>query len=132
VSGFFGILRSDGQDISRGLLERITKVLRFRGPHDESILTQPGLGCCFTFLETGPAKQAARQPVMLGPNWIIGDMRIDAREDLIRELVKRGAQVSNDPTSEDLLLHACQIWGEHCLQRVIGDFAEHRPPSILR
>jgi asparagine synthetase B (glutamine-hydrolysing) len=78
MSGFFGILGSDGREISKDLLERITKVLRFRGPHGEAIWTQPGVGSCFTFLETGPAMQAAHQPVMLGSNWIIGDIPIDA------------------------------------------------------
>ena len=123
MSGFFGILRSDGQEIPPILQERIAEAIRFRGPDGEATWTQPGVATCFSFFEIGPAKQTKQQPVILAGNWILGDVRIDARSDLVKEMGSYGAPVSNDSTSEELLLHAWQIWDGACLERVIGDFS---------
>ncbi len=37
MSGFFGILRSDGKGIQPELLQRVAAVLRFRGPDGENV-----------------------------------------------------------------------------------------------
>ena len=84
---------------------------------------RPGMATCFSFLETGPAKQSEHQPVRLGANWMLGDVRVDGRADVLRELASHGIHLSTDATSEELLLHAWQVWGESCLERVIGDFS---------
>lgn len=123
MSGFFGILRSDGQEVSPVLMEEVARVLRLRGPDGEAIRTPPGVATCFTYLATGPAKQAIQQPVTLGGNWLLGDIRVDARSDLMDQLAKDGAKVPVEATSEDLILQAWQTWGESCLERLLGDFS---------
>ncbi len=123
MSGFFGIFRADAQPISQSSLERIATALRFRGPDGEVIWTQPGTATCFAHLATGPAPQARKQPVTLGNNWLLGDVRVDARCDLLEQLAKAGTTVSPEATSEDLILHAWHTWGEACLPRITGDFS---------
>lgn len=123
MSGFFGVFCEDGREIPPALLERVARVLRFRGPHGEMTWNHREIGTCFSFFETGPARQSGRQPVRLGANWILGDVRVDGRADLLRELAFHGMHLSTDATSEELILHAWQVWGEACLERVLGDFS---------
>jgi asparagine synthase (glutamine-hydrolysing) len=123
MSGFFGIFRADGRDISPVLLPRIAAVLRFRGPHGELIRTQPGVGTCFAYFATGPAKQALQQPVSLNGNWLLGDVRVDARHELIDQLAASGTSVPEDATSEALILRSWQTWGEAALAHLTGDFS---------
>lgn len=123
MSGFFGILRSDGVELSPQLLRNVAEALRFRGSDNENIWQQRGTGACFAYLETGPAKQASRHPVTLGDNWIIGDIRLDARRELIDQLHSHANHPSPEPTDEELLLRAWQTWGESCLQKIIGDYS---------
>ncbi len=123
MSGFFGILRADGKEISPDLLQRIAAVLRFRGPQGEAIWTQPGVGTCFTYFATGPAEQALQQPVLLDGNWLLGDVRVDARRGLVEHLAASGTSVPEDATSEALILRSWQTWGEAALDRLTGDFS---------
>jgi asparagine synthase (glutamine-hydrolysing) len=123
MSGFFGILRTDGSQVDPVLLQRAARALRFRGREGENSWTQPGAGTCFAFLATGPANQVAQQPVRLSHNWLIGDIRLDARRQLIAQLHLKQNYVPPDSTSEDLLLAAWQTWGESCLQQLHGDFS---------
>jgi asparagine synthase (glutamine-hydrolysing) len=123
MSGFFGILRSDGKEVSPQLLQRVAETLRFRGSDGENIWRQPGAGTCFSYLATGPATQSLQQPVTLGDNWVLGDVRLDVRGQLIEQLHLNGNRTSLDPTNEELLLKAWQTWGESSMERILGDFS---------
>ncbi len=123
MSGFFGIVALDGGEIDIGLLQRVAKILRFRGPDAENIWTQSGAGTCFALFEAGPGRQARQQPFTLGNNWLIGDLRIDARRELVERLTVSGNNPSEYATSEELVLRAWQAWGEASLQRLCGDFS---------
>ena len=123
MSGFFGMLRTDGSEIDPKLLQRAAGALRFRGTDGENIWTGPGAGTCFAFLSTGPARQAAQQPVTLSENWLIGDIRFDAQRELVDRLHSKGNHPSPTATNEELLLHAWRTWGESCLQNLHGDFS---------
>lgn len=125
MSGFFGMLRLDGAEIAPQLLERVAGLLRFRGPDGESIWQPPeaNVATCFAFLSTGPARQAAQQPVKEGDNWVIGDVRLDERRELIDRLKLAGALAAPDSAQEELLLRAWKTWGESALQEIIGDFS---------
>jgi asparagine synthase (glutamine-hydrolysing) len=123
MSGFFGIVRSDGREVSPKLLRDVAEVLRFRGPNGQNIWQQQGAGASFAYLATGPAKQAIQQPVTAGENWMIGDVRLDARNRLIDQLHAKGNHPSPDPTDEELLLLAWQTWGDSSLRRILGDYS---------
>jgi asparagine synthase (glutamine-hydrolysing) len=123
VSGFLGIVRSDGQEIAQEWLEKIGGVLRFRGMDGERIWRQERVGTCFAYCATDAGKQSAQQPVKLGGKWLLGDVRVDARRELVEELAKSGTRVAEGTTSEELILQAWQTWGESCLEQILGDYS---------
>jgi asparagine synthase (glutamine-hydrolysing) len=124
VSGFAGMISTDGATPDGSLLERMVSDLAFRGPDGTQIALLPGAGFCFTFLRTGPAPQSSRQPCSLdGRVWLIGDIRLDAREDLRRQIEQGGESVPTDTTDEELVLRLWNQRGEPSFADLPGDFA---------
>lgn len=124
MSGFFGILRSDGAPLDQRWLSSLAAKLSFRGPDGTNIWTQDGWGCSFAFLQTDPGRQSAQQPVTLdGRSFLIGHVRLDARKDLFHRLAESLRTLAREPTDEELMLLAWQQWGEDSLQHLLGDFS---------
>lgn len=124
MSGFFGMVRRDGQPIDKRFLEKITEQMSFRGPDGRSVWVCGNVGGCFTLMLTGPTPQAKEQPVSwCNRFWLWGDLRIDGGDELQEQLGDVRDLAQSNPTSEELLLRAWAKWGPSCLERVIGDFA---------
>jgi len=124
VSGFFGMVRQDGSAVDIRFLEAIAEELRFRGQDGVTVWTEGGIGGCLVRMQTGPARQAETQPVSLaGRYWLWGDMRLDGREELRRQLAESDPTLSTDPSSEELFLLAWKAWGDAALAKVLGDFS---------
>jgi asparagine synthase (glutamine-hydrolysing) len=124
VSGFAGVVTLDGAPPDTHLLERTARTLAFRGPDGTHIISKPGAGFCFTFLRTGPAPQCPSQPCSLdGRIWLLGDVRLDGRNDLRRKLEQHGDAFDGDPTDEELILRAWRRWREDSLPDLIGDYS---------
>src|SRR5712664_2026413 len=124
MSGFAGVVSLDAAPPDALLLERMAEALAFRGPDGTHITTKPGAGFCFTFLRTGPAPQCPSQPCSLdGRIWLLGDVRLDGREDLRRKLEQHGEKVDDDSTDEELVLRTWRLWGENGIAELIGDYA---------
>ncbi len=124
MSGFAGIVSLDGAPPDARLLERMAQTLAFRGPDGTHITTKPGAGFCFTFLRTGPAPQCPSQPCSLdGRVWLLGDVRLDGRDDLRRKLEQHGDEISENVTDEELVLRAWHRWREDALPELIGDYS---------
>ena len=124
MSGFAGVISLDGAPPDGRLLERMAQTLAFRGPDGTHVTTKPGAGFCFTFLRTGPAPQCASQPCSLdGRVWLLGDVRLDGRDDLRRKLEQHGDEFDGVVTDEELVLRAWRRWQEHCLPGLIGDYS---------
>ena len=124
MSGFAGVVSLDGAPPDTGLLERMAQTLAFRGPDATHITTKPGAGFCFTFLSTGPAPQCPSQPCSLdGRNWLLGDVRLDGRDDLRRKLEQHGDEFRGETTDEELVLRAWRRWREDSFPDLIGDYS---------
>ena len=124
MSGFFGMVRTDGEAVQQDFLDRIARGLEFRGPDGTSTWKKDGVGFCFTRLDTGTAHQAQSQPVDLGgPCWLVGEVRLDGRRELLAEVGAKGRPAGDETTDEELLLQCWKIWGEAALQKIAGDFA---------
>lgn len=124
MSGFAGIVSLDGAPPDTGLLERMAQTLAFRGPDGTHITTKPGAGFCFTFLRTGPAPQCPAQPCSLDGNvWLLGDVRLDGRDDLRRKLEQHGDEIAANVTDEELVLRAWRRWREDSFPDLIGDYS---------
>jgi asparagine synthase (glutamine-hydrolysing) len=124
MSGFAGIVCADGATPDAKFVERMAESLAFRGPDATQVWTRPGAGFCFTLLRTGPSPQAATQPYSLdGRVWLLGDVRLDGRGDLLRKLEQHGEKASADATNEELILRAWRQWADKSFEVLIGDFA---------
>ena len=124
MSGLAGMVCADGATPDRDLLERMAARLKFRGPDATHIWSQAGAGFSFTFLQTGPAPQSSKQPCSIdGSVWLLGDVRLDGRDELRRELKQGGNGIPVNATDEELILRAWQQWGERGFERLIGDFS---------
>jgi len=123
MSGYFGIVRTDGAAVGQDLLQGIARNLAFRGPDGGHIQAKDGVGFSFAFLDLGTPRQARAQPVRLGERfWLIGEVRLDARRELVAALQQKGQSATSKSTDEELLLHTWDIWGETCLPKLLGDF----------
>jgi len=124
VSGFFGMMRADGVAVEPRFLDQVAQRLRFRGPDGGQTWAKDGLGSCFAYLETGTRHQSRSQPVRLGGRYtLLGEARLDARKQLIAELLENQQQVTGETTDQELLLLAWSVWGERALTEILGDFS---------
>ena len=124
MSGFAGIVQADGGTPDAKLIERMADRLAFRGPDATQIWKRPGAGFCFTLLRTGPSPQSESQPLSLeGRIWLLGDVRLDGREELVRKIEQLDGKISVHVTNEELILRAWQLWGEKSFEVLTGDFA---------
>jgi asparagine synthase (glutamine-hydrolysing) len=124
MSGFAGVVSEDGAIPETRLLDQMAARLAFRGPDATQVSTQEGVGFCFTLLRAGPGPQIAKQPCSLeGRVWLLGDVRLDGREELRLRLEQQGDSIHAEVTDEELILHAWRQWGEASFERLLGDFA---------
>lgn len=56
-------------------------------------------------------------------SWIVGDVRLDGREELRRALGAAGVPTSSDASSQELVVAAWTAWGETATERFRGDFS---------
>jgi len=97
---------------------------RFADPMALTSQRKPGAGFCFTFLRTGPAPQCPSQPCSIdGRVWLIGDVRLDGRDDLRRKLEQHGDEIGLNVTDEELVLRAWHRWREDALPDLMGDYS---------
>lgn len=124
MSGYFGIVRTDGASVREDFLQDAARSLAFRGPDGACIHAIDGVGFSFSLLKLGTLRQASRQPVWLGERYcLIGEVRLDARKELIAELRQKDQPASAESTDEELVLFAWAAWGEGCLPKLLGDFS---------
>ncbi len=127
MSGFVGIVNLDGAPVDRVLLERMTRSLVFRGPDACEVWAEGAVGFGHTMLRTTHEAANERQPATLdGRLWITADARIDGRAGLIEKLqAKSGAArgVSLSTPDAELILHAYDVWGDGCVEHLLGDFS---------
>ncbi len=123
MSGIVGLCHSDNRPVDKELLQRMTASLAFRGPDAQNISVIDNVGFGHALLQTTEESLGERQPCGLGELWITADARIDARTELIGRLRAKGQTVTNNVTDAGLILSAYEVWGERCVDHLLGDFA---------
>jgi len=128
VSGFAGVVRIDSgaasAETDRAAIELMARAIAFRGPDALQKTHQPGASFASSFLRTGPAPQEASQPCTLdGQTWLLGDVRCDGREEIVRKLAQHGLDVSLTASSEHLILAYYAEFGEAGLPELNGDLS---------
>ena len=124
MSGIVGILHLDGVPVDRALLQRLVDFQSFRGPDAKQIWLSGSVGLGHTLLKTTDESEHEQQPFTLGNEvWIVADARIDAQPDLIAELEANGQVVTPGTTDVELILRAYRVWGDDCVEHLLGDFS---------
>lgn len=126
MSGFVGVFHLDRSPVDSALLHRLTDFLRFRGPDAQHFWINGNVGLGHTLFKTTEESERDCQPLTLdGRNWIVADVRIDAREDLFAALEAAGEPgiAQTDWTDAELILRAYRVWGVDCVEHLLGDFA---------
>jgi len=124
MSGIVGLLNSDGAPLDLALLTGMTAAMAFRGPDARNVWADDRVGLGHTLFRTSVESEQERQPCTLGGDvWITADARIDGSAALVQRLRERSREVSAGATDAELILHAYLVWGDHCLDHLIGDFA---------
>ena len=124
MSGIVGMAHSEGRPVDSDLLRRMTNWLSFRGPDAQKIWVDGpvGLGCALLSHASDSEREA--QPATLDRRtWIVADVRLDARRELVGALRSSGRKANLSDADAQLLLHAYEVWGEECLDHLLGDFA---------
>src|SRR5215468_8678206 len=128
MSGFAGLIRlgcgesAIPEDARR--IEKMAQAIGFRGPDAQNNWSLPDVHFCFSFLKTGPAPQSSTQPCSLdGRIWLLGDVRLDGREELLRRFEERGERIDAAISDEGLVLHLFRIFGEDGIAALDGDFS---------
>jgi asparagine synthase (glutamine-hydrolysing) len=91
-------------------------------PHPPRIETNPSGAFGAALFPTLPEDSFDRQPLREKHLHLVADVRLDNRDELIRQI---GIEPSGamELADADVLLRAWLRWGEDCLDRIVGDFA---------
>ena len=124
MSGLAGIVHLDGAPLATSDLLCLVESLAAGSPDGGNHRLYEYAGLCHALLRTSARSEQERQPLSLdGQVWIVADVRLDGRADLVRSLQARGIEVDATATDAEFVLHAYSAWGEECVAHLLGDFA---------
>src|SRR6185437_3291119 len=127
MSGFIALLNGDGSPCDVAGLRHLANCLAFRGPDAQQLWTWGPVGLAHALLRTTHESEGERQPLTVdGRVWIVADGRVDGRKELISALLREAGNdqsISAEAPDVELILRAYLVWGESCLERLLGDFA---------
>jgi asparagine synthase (glutamine-hydrolysing) len=124
MSAIAVVLNLDGRPASAATLERMLAAVPHRARDGCGRMVRGPIAMGHGALHTTPQARIESQPHCdeSGELWLTLDGRVDNREQLARELTAAGAAPRAD-TDAELVLRACQVWGDDAPRRIIGDFA---------
>jgi asparagine synthase (glutamine-hydrolysing) len=119
IAGWVGSPDDDQETLCRAMLE----AQRAYGSADVATRDLSGATFGRTLTHHVPEDIFDRQPLTDGERYLlVADIRLDNREELIRDLRGDLAEAA-DLSDADVLLHAWRRWQERSLDRIVGDFA---------
>lgn len=124
MSGFIGILNQDGAPVEPQLLRDLTESLAFRGPDGQRIWVDGQIGLGHALLRVTRESRNEAQPFHLDSGeCIVADARVDGRTGLIEKLEAHGQANLAEASDVELILRAYRVWGENCVEHLLGDFS---------
>lgn len=128
MSGYAGIVRiasaGDSAEEDSRRTEKMMAALAFRGPDLQNLWSKQEAHFCFSLLKTGPAPQSHSQPCSSdGQVWLLGDVRLDGREELIRRFEQTGEKFAEAISDEEIVLRVFRTLGERSIAELDGDYS---------
>ena len=122
MSGFITVLAREGERVDETVFATLAATLTEYGPdgsatrHDGPVALVHALFSARENSSIGPHRSARG-------SWLVGDIRVDAQNDLRELLAAAGAPIAYDASDEALFLAAWDAWGTDALSKVRGDFS---------
>ena len=124
MCGIAGVLQVDGGPVSADALQRMTDIVRHRGPDGEGQWLAPGIGLGHRRLAILDLSSAGQQPMPSSDGALVitynGEI-YNWRE--LREALRREGAVFRSNTDTEVVLEAYRVWGDSCVERFNGMFA---------
>ncbi len=124
MCGITGVFDTHGRsEIDRGLLHCMNQTLAHRGPDEGQVHVEPGLGLGHRRLSIMDIS-SGQQPLFNedGSVVVVFNGEIYNFQKLAKELTALGHQFRTHCDTE-VIVHAWEEWGEHCVERFNGMFA---------
>ena len=124
MCGISGILRFDGSDINRSLIQRMNDLAAHRGPDGDGLFLAPGIALGHRRLAILDLNPRGRQPMAWGNGryQIVFNGEVYNYLEIRRELEALGLHFATG-TDTEVILAAYATWGESCLDRFNGMWA---------
>ncbi len=123
MSGLFAVLNLNDRPVDDAVAQKMLNRLRYRGMDAQTLWHEGALALGHTQAQVTSFDAHDRQPVTRNGVTIVADSGLVARAELVAALnAQRHAVTLATPDSE-LILAAYQVWGEDCLQHIMGEFA---------
>jgi asparagine synthase (glutamine-hydrolysing) len=119
-----GVINKNGQPVPLELLQRMARTMRHRGPDDEGYQTQGAMGFGFQRLSIIDLS-GGHQPMSneAGTIWLVFNGEIYNFQSLRKELEATGRHRFRTHSDTEVILHAYEEYGEHCVEHLRGMFA---------
>ena len=124
MSGYIVVINRDGSTVDENLISHLTGFLSFRGPDNQGyrVLGQVAMGHALLRSATDSLNEV--QPYSIdNDRWIAGDVRLDARADLIVRMQPRVEWDLTHLPDIALVMTSYHLWGKECLEQLQGDFS---------
>ncbi|MFA6392457.1 MAG: asparagine synthase (glutamine-hydrolyzing), partial [Patescibacteria group bacterium] len=124
MCGIVGVINLDQKSVDKKDIERMTRIIKHRGPDDEGCFIDKNIGLGHCRLSIIDLSSAGHQPMSNkdGSIWIIFNGEIYNYLELRKELEKRGHSFQSD-TDTEVIICAYKEWGEKCLEKFNGMWA---------
>lgn len=125
MCGICGVLKLDGSTpVTQEELRPMVRAQAHRGPDDEGLYTDNGIGLGFCRLAIIDLSPLGHQPMSNedGAVWLAFNGEIYNYRELIAPLEQAGHRFRSRSDSE-VIIHAYEEWGPDCLSRLNGMFA---------
>lgn len=121
MSGFAAVLPMHGSPRDLRLLDAVRRTLHLRDPEKNAVWKDDAI----SLLHAGVAARGrASIPLCeLDGRVVVFDGRLDAREDLARELRSKGREAVASSDDAELIAHAFAVWETSAPEHLIGDFS---------
>jgi asparagine synthase (glutamine-hydrolysing) len=125
MCGICGMVNLGGEHtVNIPLIEQMMTTQRHRGPDDQGVFCEDGVGLGFCRLAILDLTPAGHQPMTNedGTVWLVFNGEIYNFQELVPVLEQAGHRFRSRSDSE-VIIHAYEQWGTDCLQRFNGMFA---------